>query len=194
MKQGAEDQSGYGLFQMLVVVGVASLGLLGMFQMAHTIQISSKVQSTERLLTTIANEARSYKKLHGSYAALNCDTSDPECYFVRHRLISPSQKSSFNGEIFINNDGDENLTISMQNIPKDACPDLVMTMNHGRPPKSIELFNPDQEAVTDNADATDLPPCGPAQQIQVQATYSIPTANRFTSDLPAMEAVAPVII
>jgi hypothetical protein len=152
-------ESGFSLFESLVVISISFVALTSIFYIGHIVQVKNQSASTERLLTTLVTEATSYKKLKGSYAALNCSSMDPSCYFVQHNLVSPNQKNPFGGDLEIVSQGDDQLVVNFQNIPAQACQALLLAMG-GRPQlMQVELFNPDQSLMGSNRPSPNDPPC-----------------------------------
>lgn len=169
-------ESGFSLFEILVVIGISAIALAGLFQIGHNVQIKNQAASTERLVSSIVNEATSYQKLNGSYAALNCAANDVNCYFVQRKLIAENQTNAFGGKIFINSQGDEQIKVSVQNIPARACERLLLSFDQNPKLKGIELLNPLQEGTTDNVDNTEPPePC----DIQVGSAKAMPDYLRY---------------
>lgn len=152
-------ESGFSLFETLVVISISFVALTTIFYIGHSVQVKNQTASTERLLTTLVTEATSYKKLKGSYAALNCSSMDPGCYFVQHNLVSSNQKNPFGGDLEIVSQGDDQLVLNFQNIPAQACQTLLLAMS-GRPQlMQVELFNPDQSLMGSNRPSPTDPPC-----------------------------------
>jgi prepilin-type N-terminal cleavage/methylation domain-containing protein len=171
-------QTGFSLFEILVVVGISAIALAGLFQIGYNIQVKNQTASTERLVSTIVNEATSYQKLNGSYAALNCALNDMDCYFVQHKLIAENQTNAFGGKIFINSQGDEQIKVSIQRIPARACEHLLLSFNQNPKLKGIELLNPLQEGTTDNVTNPDDPP--PEEcTVQVGFAKTVPDYLRY---------------
>ena len=159
------NQSGFGLFELLVIIGVSAIALVTVAQLVQERQRHNQTQQAIRLLETIVDEAMAYQQIHRDYDELNCNSVDENCYFVQKNILPRQAKTSFGGDVIINsrNTG-QNFALSFQNIPQLACPILLKKLNDNQNLAKIELFNPNQVNITSNEqilgpDGQPLEPC-----------------------------------
>lgn len=127
--------------------------------------MKNRTGDAERLLTKVASEVVAYKKQHGSFAMMAeendgiaaCEegNGDVSCYFIDRQTLLPAKKNPFGGVVAINKLADEQLKIRFSNIPRAACPGLLLALNKGKGVTKIEIFNPDQQVV--QSDTTVIP-------------------------------------
>jgi prepilin-type N-terminal cleavage/methylation domain-containing protein len=164
------SQKGFSLFEILVVVGISAMALVGVYQVGAHIQLRNQTDQTIRTLTKVVSEAVAYKKIQSNYAALNCNTLDEGCYLVQRKIVNADQKTAFGGGIEVSSPGAASkLKVSFQNIPQQACTDLLLSMNTNPFLSKVELFNPDQQSINNNEqqlglDGNPLPVCPPQDE------------------------------
>lgn len=143
------SQAGFGLFELLVIVGVSAITLVTVAQLVQERQRHNQTQHTARLLEMIVDEAVAYQRIHSNYDELNCNSVDQNCYFVQKNILPSQAKTSFGGDLMIASPNiGQNFALSFQNIPQFACPILLKKLNDNQRLAKVELFNPDQVSVT----------------------------------------------
>lgn len=144
---GENMKSGFTLFEMLITLGITALALVSVFHISGIITAQNRTREVSQLVNTITKEATAYYKLHGNYAALNCNSFNADCYFVQNHVLKEGLRSPYGGSVFVSANNDR-VKIAVQGITSAACTSLVLDSNFGKSIKKIELFDPNYTSVT----------------------------------------------
>lgn len=154
-------ESGFTMLELLCVVGISAVAILSMVKIGSTIQLHNQTANADRVLMRLVSEATSFSKVKGSFAALNCGDLQSPCYFVDQKIVSEGQKNPFGGKINVMNLADEQIKISFQNIPREACTSLILSMNQTPGLRRVELMNPLQTSATGSSTDPDCTGAAP---------------------------------
>lgn len=113
-----KNEAGFTLLELLLVVGVGALLLIGGIATYRLVSEGNKVTDTARLVMTIRNEAQNLAQGQGYDGVQQA--------LVQAKVINDPQRNAFGGQITVS--GDDVLTITVDQVPQNACRKLAMTI------------------------------------------------------------------
>ncbi|HEY1096800.1 MAG TPA: type 4 pilus major pilin [Alphaproteobacteria bacterium] len=129
-----KSEAGFTLLELLLVVGVGALLLIGGIATYRLVSEGNKVTDTARMIMTIRNEAQNLSQGQGYDGVQQA--------LVDAKVINDPQKNAFGGTIVVS--ANDTLTITIDEIPTNACRKLAMTVkdqgvtvNGNEPPQTL---------------------------------------------------------
>lgn len=143
------SESGATLLEVVAVVAIGLAATVGVFAISHHVVTNNQTQSAARLLSSVIAEVIAYKQTYGTFAQIDCGSgSDASCYLVDKKLVDTAKKNPFGADVAMTKVSDSEVKFSMSDVPKESCRDLMLALNQKFKVKRIELFNPDQQSIT----------------------------------------------